>query len=51
MMYFALIGRFPIRCYYIDKSFYLFQKMYKSLKSFEKKNGIEYQWFLHEIDF
>jgi hypothetical protein len=32
MMYFALIGRFPIRGY-IDKSFYLFLKMYKSLKT------------------
>ena len=36
MMYFALIGRFPIRGY-IDKSFYLFLKMYKSLKLFRKK--------------
>lgn len=35
MMYFALIGRFIIRGY-IDKSFYLFLKMYKSLRLFRK---------------
>ena len=41
MMYFALIGRFPIRGY-IDKSFYLFLKMYKSLKLFRKKKKKKY---------
>ena len=35
MMYFALIGRFPIRGY-IDKSLYVFLKMYKSLKLYRK---------------
>lgn len=50
MMYFGLIANFPIRGY-IDKSFYLFLKMYKSFKSLRKKIEIEHQWFSHEIDF